>query len=93
MPLVIEGATIIGDGALATMEGMNVVFCQLAPWQWEGDSKPNIKRTYRRVSFLASRLLANMGVHGETPLLARFAGARRRGRRAALAGGALPRPA
>ncbi len=33
----------------------------------------NLRRTYRRASFLVSRLLANMGVGGETPLLSRFA--------------------
>jgi hypothetical protein len=32
----------------------------------------NLKRTYRRTSFLLSRLLANMGVAGSTPLLERF---------------------
>ena len=34
--------------------------------------KPNVKRTYRRASFLVSRLLANMGVDAATPILARF---------------------
>ena len=33
---------------------------------------PFPKRTYRRASFLVTRLLANMGVAGSTPLLARF---------------------
>ncbi len=32
----------------------------------------SFKRTYRRASFLLTRLLANMGVAGDTPLLARF---------------------
>ena len=32
----------------------------------------NLKRTYRRTSFLLARLLANMGVAGSTPLLERF---------------------
>jgi beta-galactosidase len=67
------GAAIKGDGALATVKGMNLVFCQLAPWQWKGDGTPNVKRTYRRVAFLLSRLLANMGVRGDTPILDRFA--------------------
>ena len=31
----------------------------------------NIKRTFRRVSFLLSRLLGNMGVESETPILER----------------------
>jgi hypothetical protein len=48
-----------------------VVFCQLEPWQFES-SQMNLKRTYRRASFLVSRLLANMGAAGSTPLLDRF---------------------
>jgi hypothetical protein len=73
LPLIMAGATIIGDGVLARAEGANVVLCQLAPWQF-GDygEKLNVKRTYRRASFLVSRLLANMGVAGATPILARF---------------------
>ena len=42
------------------------------PWQFDYGKKPNVKRTYRRASFLVSRLLANMGVDGATPILARF---------------------
>jgi hypothetical protein len=73
LPLVAAGAEVVGDGVLARAEGTGVVFCQLAPWQF-GDyrDKPNIKRTYRRASFLVSRLLANMGVQGSTPILDRF---------------------
>ena len=41
------------------------------PWQFEYGEKPNVKRTYRRASFLVSRLLANMGVDGDTPILDR----------------------
>jgi beta-galactosidase len=72
LSLMTAGATAIGDGVLARAEGVNVVFCQLVPWQYEYDGKPNIKRTYRRTSFLVSRLLANMGVASATPILARF---------------------
>jgi len=72
LPLVTGGATAIGDGVLARVEGLNVVFCQLAPWQFEYADKPNVKRTYRRASFLVSRLLANKGVEAATPILARF---------------------
>ncbi|MBN1853695.1 MAG: hypothetical protein JW829_13265, partial [Pirellulales bacterium] len=32
----------------------------------------NLRRTYRRTSFLIARLLANMGVSAETPLVTRF---------------------
>ncbi len=67
------GANVIGDGVLARAAGFNVVFCQLAPWQFDYSATPNIKRTFRRASFLVSRLLANMGVAGTTPILDRFA--------------------
>ena len=33
----------------------------------------NLKRTHRRVSFVVSRILSNMGVDSATPLLQRFA--------------------
>ncbi len=70
IPLVADGAEVIGDGVLASLQ--DVVFCQLVPWQFEYGTKLNVKRTYRRTSFLVSRLLANMGVHADTPLLVRF---------------------
>jgi len=43
------------------------------PWffTWRTEQQ-NLRRTYRRTSFLLTRLLANMGVRGETPLLSRF---------------------
>ena len=70
--LVKGGASVLGNGILAKAETSNAVFCQLVPWQFEYKKQYNIKRTYRRSSFLTSRLLANMGVSGETPLLSRF---------------------
>ena len=70
--LVRAGAQVIGDGVLAKAEHANVLFCQIAPWQFGGSQQSNLRRTHRRVSFLVSRLLANMGVAGSTPLLDRF---------------------
>ena len=32
----------------------------------------NLKRTFRRAAFLVTRLAANLGAAGATPLLARF---------------------
>ena len=72
LPLVTSGALISGDGILARAENANIVFCQFAPWQFEANKQPNLKRTHQRASFLVSRLLANMGVAGSTPLLERF---------------------
>jgi hypothetical protein len=71
LALVSGGASVIGNGVLARAENTNVAFCQLVPWQFDYQ-KQNTKRTYRRTSFLVSRLLANMGVSGSTPLLTRF---------------------
>jgi hypothetical protein len=48
------------------------VFCQLAPWSFDYHKQYNLKRTFRRSAVLVSRLLANLGVAGTTPLLARF---------------------
>jgi beta-galactosidase/beta-glucuronidase len=72
LPLVTGGAQINGDGVLATAQGGNVVFCQMAPWTFDYGKRYNLKRTFRRASFTLTRLLANMGVASSTPLLARF---------------------
>lgn len=72
LPLVTSGATVFGNGVLATEKNMNVVFCQLAPWHYGGSQQPNLRKTYRRSSYLVSRLLANMGVAGSTPITTRF---------------------
>ncbi|MBM3333687.1 hypothetical protein FJY63_03410, partial [Candidatus Sumerlaeota bacterium] len=72
LPLVSGGASVVGNGVLAKAENANVVFCQLVPWQFNPKQQLNLKRTYRRASFLMARLLANMGVGGSTPLLSRF---------------------
>ena len=72
IPLVTGGAQTVGDGVLAhALEG-RVVFCQIAPWQFN-IKQQNTKRTFRRTSCLLSRLLGNLGVHGQTPVLERFA--------------------
>ena len=42
------------------------------PWWFTSTDRYNLRRTYRRSSFLLTRLLANMGTAGSTPLLARF---------------------
>jgi hypothetical protein len=50
----------------------SVIFCQLAPWQIEQRQQPNLKRDFRRNSFLLARLLASLGVTGRTLMLERF---------------------
>jgi hypothetical protein len=72
LPLVSGGAQAIGNGVLARVEKGNVIFCQLAPWQFAGAKQSNFKRTHRRASFVVTRLLGNLGVAGATPLLERF---------------------
>ncbi|NLW51426.1 MAG: hypothetical protein GXY85_11395 [Candidatus Brocadiaceae bacterium] len=70
LPLVTGGATPLGNGVLAHV-GPNVVFCQLPPWQLDySGEKMNVKRTFRKFSYTATRLLANMGASGRTPMLA-----------------------
>ena len=72
MPLVPGGADVVGDGVLAVAKDTGLVFCQMVPWQYEYAGNFGLKRTFRRSSFLVTRLLANMGAAGPTPLLARF---------------------
>jgi len=42
------------------------------PWFYSFEERQNVRRTYRRTSFVLSRLAGNMGVRAETPLLSRF---------------------
>jgi hypothetical protein len=70
--LVSSGAAVIGNGVLAVAEDANVVFCQLAPWQFDYEKLYNLKRTFRRIGFTVTRLLANMGSSGAMPLISRF---------------------
>jgi beta-galactosidase len=72
VPLVSGGAEVIGNGVLARVENTNVVFCQLVPWQFDQKKSMNLKRTFRRASYLVTRLAANMGAAGPTPVLGRF---------------------
>ncbi|HEU0010938.1 MAG TPA: glycoside hydrolase family 2 TIM barrel-domain containing protein [Verrucomicrobiae bacterium] len=71
LSLITSGATPLGNGVLATTAHRNIVFCQLVPWQFDPTKQSNLKRTYRRVSFVVTRLLANLGVASTTPMLAR----------------------
>ena len=67
--LLSGGATVLGDGVLAVAPDANVVFCQLAPWEFDYQKYFNQKRTFRRLSCLVTRVLGNMGVDEPTPLL------------------------
>lgn len=70
LPLVTSAETILGGGVLA--QNGNVVFCQLAPWRFDYSKQYNLKRSFRRSSFLLARLLANHGIASPTPVLERF---------------------
>jgi hypothetical protein len=70
LPLLAAGVAAVGNGVLGRRD--SGAFLQMAPWQFGNSKQPNLRRTFRRASFLLSRLLANMGVAGETPLLERF---------------------
>jgi len=50
-----------------------VVLCQLAPWQFDYRELYNTKAAFRHLSFALSRMLGNMGVSLETPLLGNVA--------------------
>ena len=73
IPLVSGGAEVLGNGVLAVAGGGNVVLCQLAPWQFDHKEFYNTKGAFRHLSFATSRLLGNMGVAFETPLLGNLA--------------------
>jgi hypothetical protein len=72
LPLLADPAQAIGDGVLGQLPGLNVVFCQLPQWQFAGSPQANLRRTHRRAAFLLNRILANLGVVADTPLLERL---------------------
>jgi hypothetical protein len=72
LTLVSAGATVLGNGVLAWSENANAVFCQFLPWQFDPKKPMNQKRTFRRAAALVTRLAANLGAAGPTPLLTRF---------------------
>ncbi|HLX64897.1 MAG TPA: glycoside hydrolase family 2 TIM barrel-domain containing protein [Planctomycetota bacterium] len=92
LPLVSGGASILGDGVLASAEKGNVVFCQLAPWTFDYSKQYNLKRAFRRSSCLLARLLGNMGVAMNTPLLERFNSPAAKGEQRWLDGFYLDKP-
>lgn len=68
--LVSEGAERVGNGVLARKE--NAVYCALAPWSFDPAKASNLKKTFRSVSRLATRLAANLGAASAAPVLERF---------------------
>jgi beta-galactosidase len=64
-------AHLVGEGVPSVVG--NVVFYPVAPWQLNYPREYNLKRTYRRSSFLLTRVAANLGVREKTPLPAHFA--------------------
>ena len=70
--LIRSGATMLGNGVLASRQDGQSIFCQLIPWEYDPVKQPNLKKTFRRVSFVLTRLLANSGVPTSSPVLARF---------------------
>jgi hypothetical protein len=68
MPLIASGTGVFAS------PNENIIFSQLAPWQFSYKSDElNIKRTFRHVSVMTMRLVANLGVTPQTKLLSNFA--------------------
>jgi hypothetical protein len=72
-PVITAGAEIIANGMLASQPEVNTIFCQFTPDDFaDAPEQLNRRRTFRRSSFLLTRLLGNLGVRPSTPLLDRF---------------------
>jgi hypothetical protein len=66
--LIVEDNDIEGSDIVAFSPTIHAAFCQLVPWQF--DTKlMNQKHTFRRTSFLLTRLLCNLGAAASSPLL------------------------
>lgn len=73
LPLL-TGPGAIGNGVLGALHQQQIVFCQYSPLGLpDVAGQYNLRRAYRRTSFLLTRLLANLGVAATTPVLERFA--------------------
>jgi hypothetical protein len=86
LPLISAGAELIGNGVLARIKNANVLLCSLVPWQFHHRKSMNVKRSFRHVSFVITRLLANMGGECAAPVVPRFANPAKPGDRRWLEG-------
>jgi beta-galactosidase len=72
-PLVIAGARVVGDGALAASEDGSRVFVAMGPWEFAYSAgRMNRKRTFRNFARLTARVFGNLGAEMWTPILERF---------------------
>ncbi|MBI1390345.1 MAG: hypothetical protein GC154_18045 [bacterium] len=72
IPLIMDGAIIAANGILAATEKDQIILTQLVPWDFDYQKVFHWKMTYRRASYMLTRLLGNMGVRAGTPLIQRF---------------------
>lgn len=63
------GAETKGDGLLGSTPNGRVRYLQSSPWKFDPARSPNQKKVYRRLSFVLTRLLCNLGVACSSPLL------------------------
>ncbi len=62
--------SLVNGQVLSSAHRSQVVFSQLAPWQFDhAGGHLNVKRTFRGVARMTARVLGNHGVAPETPLL------------------------
>ena len=64
------GMAAVGEGVLGFAD--RIALSQIVPWEFNPHKQMNLKRTFRRASFLTTRIATNMGAHCSTPLLDRF---------------------
>ncbi|MBN2326604.1 MAG: hypothetical protein JXR73_05565 [Candidatus Omnitrophica bacterium] len=72
LPLIVNGAAIVRSGILGEANNGSIIHTQLAPWHFNYDEIFHRKMTFRRTSFMLTRLLGNMGICASTPLIQRF---------------------
>jgi hypothetical protein len=92
LPLIVDGVTVSGNGVLAQSEYCAVVFGQLVPRQFADTGNSITARHSDGRQFLVTRLLADIGAAGDTPL-ERFSDRGRRRISQALARRVILRPA
>ncbi|MDR3692687.1 MAG: hypothetical protein P4L46_25125 [Fimbriimonas sp.] len=72
IPVLAPGPGVEPGGVLASLNNGRAILMQLVPWSFT-QAQQNTKRVFRHTSFALTRVLANLGVSANTPLLERFA--------------------
>ena len=65
----LQNSGIFENEAFQVLNNGKTIMCQIAPWMFDAKAKPYLRTTKRRVNFLLSQLLFNIGANANSVLL------------------------